>query len=154
MKEEIFDEEFKSKLKAFYSFDEGSMTNGDMGYRRTYRTSILAQVLLETAIESGREINLQDHYLDSGATQQTTEYLKRSIQDTVNNYRNIGIEIKVDMSRRSNTLRAYLMGSSFSQKGEYSSLSLYQNKRINPFPIQKLKERKQFLENQLLLLLY
>lgn len=61
-REDIFDEIFCSKLKAFYSFDGDSI---NMQYRRTGRTYKLAKILLETAIESGREIEITDHYLDT-----------------------------------------------------------------------------------------
>lgn len=50
---QLFDDQFISELKRFFSY----------GNRRTRRSTILARILLETAIETVEPIKLIDHYL-------------------------------------------------------------------------------------------
>jgi len=141
-RENIFDKEFCSKLKAFYSFDDGNR-NEDIGYRRTGRTSILAKTLLETAIESGKELQIQDHYTDVNGVSNARYNMKREIDFLVKHYKNIGVDIDIRFHDRFDRFSAKLLG----------GLEEYKLTRTNPFPIKQLQERKEFLRKRILLLL-
>jgi len=142
-REDIFDEVFCSKLKAFYSYDEGNRVSLDMGYRRTGRTFKLAKILLETAIESGREIEITDHYLDTRGMRDTVHHMRRAIEKVAYNFRQEGVLIEYRFGRGGDTFTAYLAGGG----------DAYHRLRHNPFPIRLLQERKEFLNKKLLLLL-
>lgn len=153
MENSIFDKEFQQKLKAFYSFDEGERTKENKGYRCTGRTTILARILLETAIESGREIVIQDHYLDRNGGRHANHDLKMKISKYVSELRNRGIAIDFEMTRRGESFRARILGHPGIGESAISSSYGYEYIRTSPFPIQQLQQRKEFLNKQLLLLL-
>lgn len=142
-REDIFDKEFCDKLKAFYSFDEGNRSGLNIGYRRTGRTHKLAKILLETAIESRREIEIVDHYLDIRGSRESHHYMQRAIEYAAHEYRQQGVEIDLRFNNRGESFSAYLVGG-----GMY-----YEKLRNNPFPIKLIEQRKEFLQKQLLLLL-
>lgn len=134
-REDIFDQEFCDKLKAFYSYKEE--------YRRTGRTYKLAKILLETAIESGREICIRDHYLDVHGVANAEHNMFRQVEHIVYEYRDLGIEIKVDFDSRFNRFKAKVTG----------GMIYYNEVKNNPFPVRLIKEKIEFLNKQLLLLL-
>lgn len=145
-RENIFDKEFCRKLKAYYSFDEGQRINGDIGYRRTGRTTVTAKILLETAIESGRMIMLQDHYVGADGYKRVVDSLRRAIESEVHYWENNGVFIDLNMSR---------YGESFSAKLR-DGADIYNQKRYSTFPIRELRlqlEKTEFLTKRLLLLL-
>ena len=158
MEKGIFDEEFCSKLKAFYSFEEGERVPGNMGYRRSGRTKILARILLETAIESGRELIIQDHYLDVCGVSNSNHCLRREIENAAREYRDYdGVHINLEFHRSLPRFKAWLMDG----KLKYHQVrtpsfkrteDVLNNFKKNPFPVDKLQEQKHFLEKQLLLL--
>ena len=153
--ENIFDKEFQQKLKAFYSFDEGTGKGKDIGYRATGRSTILAKILLETAIESGREITLCDHYIDAKANRFANDDLYCKIKRYANNLeKTVGIHVRVERFRHSpNSFRAYVVGHHVVEENAVSTTCSYEEVRLSPFPIEKCIQRKEFLEKQLLLLL-
>jgi len=125
-RENIFDAEFCKKLKAFYSFDEGERKGNNIGYRRTGRTFILSKILLETAIESGKVIELHDHHVDSYNHDKAKYTISRYIAQICREYEDQGVYIKVDyLGPRHNKLRAKILEG----KEEYETI------RVKPYPI-------------------
>ena len=143
----IFDSEFKQKLKSFYSFDETKRydpvtgQSDGYGFRRTGRTHILAQTLLETAIESNREIKIQDHYVGARASDHAVYEVRRRIEDIASQYSVLGINLDLKFGHRYNTFKASII----------SGHEIYNRIRVKPFPV--ITRKVEFLNEELLLLL-
>lgn len=141
-RENIFDDEFCSKLKAFYSFDEGDKSRENIGYRRTGRTTILAKILIETAIESRKSITIQDHYVDSRGNNGNKHYMIRMLEQIAYEFKKKGIEIYLNFDRHRENFTAEI------KSGFYE----YQKLRYIPTNIKFVKQ-KEFLNKKILLLL-
>lgn len=149
---EIFDEEFCSKLKAFYSADVNSYYSVMGNYRRTGRTAKFSKVLLEIAIESGQDINIIGHEVDCVNSRKMDEHMRRAIHERVEEYARMGVIIECRFKHNSGLFSASI----------YSGREIYERHRIepfktnkpNPFPIIELEEEKEYSKNKLLLLLY
>lgn len=152
-KEIIFDEEFQRKLKAFYSFDEGDARNpekfikmggsNNIGYRRTGRSTILAKILLETAIESGRPLVISDHYLDLRGQESANYHLARTIESVARDLRSMNVDVVLRFDNRMRSFSAHI------ESGKH----FYDIVKTNPFPVSKIKERIKVLKRRKLLLL-
>jgi len=143
-----FDKEFMSKLKTFFSMS-------DQGCRRTGRTTAIARILLEEAIESGRSIKIIDHHIDKRGGGEPVCQVIRKIQEWVRWYEEEDVFISVsfdDMSRTNPTFEARLMH----EPDRYNELRIkghYVNSTGNPFDTTALKKQlKKVLEEQILLI--
>ncbi len=143
---ELFDHTFRRKLKAFYSFDEGNRRGGDHGYRASGRSTLLARVLLETAIESGRTIELNDHHCEARTIRVANGHLADMVRDLVDSYRAMGIIIDLEFQMREGTFSARLVCHNDMGREEYA------NARIVPADL-PTKVVKQVSNRKLLLLL-
>lgn len=153
---ELFDHTFRRKLKAFYSFDEGNRRDGPMhsghhGYRRTGRTTLLARVLLETAIESGNTLEVNDHHCIAGRAQHANRHLADAIREVAHSYKGLGLEVDLRFDHGEGTFQARIIN----YGGSFGDM-VYSNIRINPaerpnrdFPVQRSKQ----VSNRKLLLL-
>jgi len=127
--QQLFDDQFISELKRFFSY----------GNRRTRRSTILARVLLETAIESGNEIKLIDHHLclnSDAAIRYMEDYIKNIYQW----YRDQGVIFK-NIMIRNGKIYAELYP-------DTENLILYSKLRIKEIeykPIQKEREFSKLL---------
>ena len=143
-----FDDDFMSKLKTFFSM-------GDQGCRRTGRSTLLARILLEEAIECGRKLVLIDHFLDPRGGGEPSWQMGKKIQEWVRWYeeRDVFISVLIDDRSRTNpTFEARLMHepdryNELRIKGHYINMAAG-----NPFPVDALKARKKVLEEQILLI--
>jgi len=138
MENNIFDKEFKQKLKAFYCYEDC--------YRRTGRTTLQAQIILEVAIESGKTVYMCDH---NNRGRQANDELAGYIKRLANEYNRAGMSVVTDINNNEGTVNAYLLSNPMSK----GYRDLYTETRISPFPIEKLQERLQFLLRRKLLLL-
>lgn len=138
MKDEYWDEEFKNKLHNFFSLSD------DRNLRASGRTTILSEILLKIALESGREVRYDvDHFVDARAKQNVAEDTIRRVHDIAHNYRSkFGVEIRLEVDRRRQVFKAYQLGSSNSERFNFS-----------PFPIEEMKKQIKYLNNRKLLLL-
>ena len=138
-------ERFELELKQFFS----------MGRRRSGRTSILARVIVETALESGEVLQVADHSLNERAQSQITHHLMVRIMDIVEDYKQKGCEIHMSKwNTQSGVIQLYLDPQSF---GRYEQLKIENNPsrpiRNSLFDIEALEKQKEFLLKRRLLLL-
>ncbi len=129
---QLFGDQFVSELKRFFSH----------GNRRTRRSSILARILFETAIESGNEIKLIDHHLFSNSDA-AARFMEKQIEQVYQWYRDQGVVFK-NIKIRDGKVSAELMP----DKRIYE---LYHYHRIKEIEHKPIKEEKEF--SKLLLIL-
>lgn len=133
----MWDLEFRKKLREFYSL------KSDSRVRRSGRTTIIAETILDVALENpGRNIRYDiDHFIDTRGLHPTSDDMLRRIEETTTTLRREhGIEIQLSVDRRQKTFQAYRIGHNMG----------------SVFPIAELKiqlEKVKFLDKQLLLLL-
>lgn len=89
---------FELELKKFFSF----------GRRRTGKSITLARVLVETALESGKEIKIIDHYLDAHSQHHAINNLYNQCRMVIDYYKSNGCHIMINPSRNRDTLSLYL----------------------------------------------
>lgn len=138
-------ERFELELKQFFS----------MGRRRSGRTSILARVIVETAIESGEVLQVADHSFEKRAQSQVIHHLMVKIRDVIEDYKRQGCEIHMSKwDTRSGEIQLYLAPESFSQ---YDQIKIEHNPsrpvKNSIFDIEALEKQKEFLKKRRLLLL-
>ena len=129
---------------------------GDQGCRRTGRSTLLARILLEEAIECGRKLVLIDHFLDPRGGGEPAWQIQKKIQEWVRWYEEHDVFISVsfdDRSRTNPTFEARLMH----EPDRYNELRIkghYINMETgNPFDTTALKKQlKKVLEEQILLI--
>lgn len=130
---------FELELKKFFAF----------GRRRTGRTRMLARVLVETAIESGRPIELVDHYIDKRGIREAVHHMRRQVMEVIHEYRHKEVYVEI-VEETKDTIQLFLHPQYFNA---YDRIKIENNptKFIhNPFPTAELERRKKYL--QLLLL--
>lgn len=133
---------FEMELKKFYS----------QGRRRSGRSTILARVMVETALETGQMIAIAGHEIDARVGSNAQHHLMGLCRDYIEKLRREGCDIGIIEMQR-DKMKLYLDPYSFSL---YNSLKIENNPTKimrNPFPVQELEKRKQFLKRRLLLLL-
>ena len=142
-----FDDEFMSKLKTFFSMS-------DKGCRRTGRTTLLARILLEEAIESGNKTVMIDHHLDAERGTRIIYHLQEAIQEWVEWYRERDVDICIEFTNRNvPEFRARLLPMIHDKYHHLRIKPHYINTAANPFPVDKLKAQlKKVLDEQLLLI--
>lgn len=137
-------ERFELELKQFFS----------MGRRRSGRTTILARVIVETALESGETLQVADHFLKEGSKSQATHDLMRAIMYAIEKYRAKGCEIHITKWTQDGRIQLYLDPGSFRM---YARLKIESNPsqhvKNNMFDIEALEKQKEFLKKKRLLLL-
>ena len=140
-------EGFELELKQFFS----------MGRRGSGRSAMLARVMVETAIESGRTISVIDHCLDERVGRNGVEHLMRQCQEVIENYKREGCQIHISkFNHSSGTMQLFLPKESFR---DYDRIKIennptkFSNSPFSPMLLRELQVRKEFLLRRRLLLL-
>lgn len=84
-----FDEEFAIKLKAFYS--------DNLEYRRTGRTTLIARIIVELAIETEKDLSVFDHLIDYRIhdRRHVAEEVLHRIRWVINDYASKGVDLYI-----------------------------------------------------------
>ena len=135
------DLDFCRKLKTFYSLDD------EKGQRRTGRTTLLAKIIVEVAIESGESVRLQDHYIKSSINNMTTRALYEACRDYINELNRYGCGIQIVNNNSHN----YNTTLHLSIKDEVSMMC-YRMQRMVPYQM-GLRENKKEVKKNLILLI-
>lgn len=135
-----YGEEFESKLKTFFSLDNGHV-------RKSGRSTLLAKILVETAIESEREIKVIDHFTGNSNNRHIRYNMLDIIQNRIFWFRDNDCPIGVRKLDHDNGIISLFVTSEFKE--------LYERLRIKPWFINQnsifpVNERK--LNEQLLLI--
>jgi len=119
------DNDFASKLKAFYS---------DYNFRRTGRTFLLLRILVEQAIESGQYVSIMDHIqiYESHSNRRAIQYANSELKNVIYFYINQGIDLRIE-HKNEDTFRVMI----------YNGHNFYNKIRIKPF-VPEYKKKEEF----------
>lgn len=143
--EHSYGSEFESKLKSFFSLEDGHV-------RRSGRTTLLAKVLVEVAVESERDINIFDHFLDVRGGRPSQDEIMKVIDYRIQWFRNNDCPIGVRKLDRQKGIISLFVQPEFKSIYDYLRIKPFYFSN-NPFPEEALLERIKSLNKYKLLLI-
>lgn len=138
--------EFEQKLKTFFSTDDGHV-------RRSGRSTLLAKIFTELAIENEEEIHVIDHHEITGKNvHRTTSVMMDLIEGRLHWFRSQGCLIAVRKFDKHKGIISLYINDEF--KDLYNSLKIlpWYVEKNSIFPINEIQERINYLNNKLLLI--